>query len=111
MRVNIKNKIKDATVISVVEGVVKEIPTLLNPGQQIRAKYVQELDGGLVNIHLSDEDTLVNIQRKDIEYCSLESEAAIEEERNPSDPDSAPSPGPDGKVKIKRAKRRCCGGR
>lgn len=111
MKVSIKNKIKDATIISVVDGIVQEVPTLLNAGQSIKAKYVQELDEGLVNVHITDTDTLVNIQRRDVEYSSAESQAAIEEERNPSDPDPAPSPGPDGIKKIKRAKRRCCGGR
>ena len=108
MRVQIKNTIKDAIMVDIVDNEVKQTPTRLNAGMAIKASHVQELDNGAVNIHLTDSSTLLGIPRRDIEFCSIENERTIEELTNPNDPDPAPAPGPDGRKKIKR--RRCCGG-
>jgi len=110
MKLKVKNTIKDAIIVSLGNNEVTQTPTRLNAGMLIRVHYVQELDGGLLNAHLQDGSTLINISRKDVEFCAIQNDLAIKEIRSPSDPDPAPPAGPDGKKQIKRSRKSCCGG-
>ena len=68
MKVNVVTVIKEAQLIQVTGAEVNQSTVILNPGASVPTEYVEYLDGGLVNVHLSSGDTIVAIPLNAISF-------------------------------------------